>query len=154
MESLDRVRKAFGMYTNIHTETGVERVDDLFDSVENEVKERYIELPLDANGVPIHVGDEMVGDETDRFVVSELDFTDKRVHVCGFVDGVRYIYVPSKIVHYHKPAVEELLEEYRVKYYDLVTDMECKNITNEEYVQGIRELAAEYAAKLQLKESE
>ena len=38
-----------------------------------------------------------------------------------------------------------------VQYYDLVTDMECKNITNEEYVQGIKELESEFAEKLQLR---
>jgi len=50
--------------------------------------------------------------------------------------------------------VEDVLEDYRVKYYDLVTDMECKNITNEEYVQGIKELNEMFAAKLQLREAE
>jgi hypothetical protein len=58
---------------------------------------------------------------------------------------------PERPRHYHAPTVEDVLEEYRVRYYDLVTDMECKNITNDEYVQGIKELASEYAAKLQIR---
>jgi hypothetical protein len=92
MESLDRVRKAFGMYTNIHTERGEERVDDLFDAIERELKEHYVELPHDKDGVPINVGDELVDEKGDRFVVREIDYLESHVCVFGIASGVGYLF--------------------------------------------------------------
>jgi len=155
MKSLDKLRSCFDNYALLNTTTAKSVVREKADEIEKEIEERCVLLPLDKDGVPIHIGDEMADQEKDRFVVSGLDFSDTYVGVCKIIGiryGIEYPYQPSKIVHYHKPTVEEVLEEYRVRYYDLVTDMECKNITNEEYVRGIRELATEYAAKLQLKE--
>lgn len=154
MKSLDKLRSCFDNYAILNTVTAKKVVSDLADEIEKEIEERYVELPHDKDGVPIHIGDKMVDDKKERFVVSEIDYSASCVCVFGITSGVGNLYRPSEIVHYHEPTVEEVLEEYRVRYYDLVTDMECKNITNEEYVRGIRELATEYAAKLQLKEQQ
>jgi len=141
MKSLDRVRNAFGMYTNIPTERGEERVDDLFDAIERELKEHYAELPLDKDGVPIHIGDEMVDNGTERFVVSELGFTETLVHVYGFAGGVGYVYEPSKIVHYKPPTVKKLLREFAIA---------CEDAGNAG--EAVNRLISEYAEMLQLKE--
>jgi hypothetical protein len=141
MESLDRVRKAFGMYTNVYTERGEERVDDLFDSVENEVKERYIELPTDADGFPIHIGDEMVDHEKNRFVVSEIDYSASCVCVFGIASGVGCLYSPSDIAHHHEPAVEDVLREFTIA---------CEDAGNAG--DAVNRLISEYAERFQLKE--
>lgn len=154
MESLDKLRRCFDNYAILTTEIAKKVVRDLADEIEKEIEERCVLLPLDKDGVPIHIGDKMVDHEKNRFVVSEIDYSASCVCVFGITSGVGNLYRPSEIVHYHEPTVEEVLEEYRVRYYDLVTDMECKKITNEEYVRGISELATEYAAKLQLKEEQ
>jgi hypothetical protein len=55
----------------------------------------------------------------------------------------------AKLCHHYKPpTVEDMLEEYRIKYYNLVTNM---GITSKEYERGIKELTSEYADKLQLR---
>lgn len=143
MESLNRARKAFGMYTNIHTETGVERVDDLFDAIERELKEHYVLLPLDKDGVPIHIGEEMVDDKKDRFVVREIDFTDTCIRVFATENGIQYIYEPSKIVHYHKNPIEDMLRNLVTKARQIDVDGSPMLKEND-----IRELSD----KLQLKE--
>lgn len=143
MESLDRARKAFGMYTNIHTERGEERVDDLFDAIERELKEHYVELPHDKDDVPINVGDEMVDNGTERFVVSEIDFTDTCIRVFATENGVQYIYEPSEIVHYHKNPIEDILRNLVTKARQI--DVDGSPMLKED---DIRELSD----KLQLKE--
>lgn len=37
-----------------------DEVDDYLDEIEAEIAERYMELPLDAGGVPIRIGDKML----------------------------------------------------------------------------------------------
>jgi hypothetical protein len=141
MESLDRVRKAFGMYTSAYTERGEERVDDLFDAIERELKEHYVELPHDKDGVPIHIGDEMVDDKKDRFVVSEIDYSASCVCVFGIASGVGNLYRPSEIVHYKPPIVKELLREFAIA---------CEDAGNAG--EAVNRLISEYAERLQLKE--
>lgn len=141
MESLDRMRKAFGMYTNIHTERGEERVDDLFDAIERELKERYAELPHDKYDVPIKVGDEMVDEKWERFVVREIDYLESHAFVFGIASGVGYLYEPSKIVHYKQPAVKELLREFAIA---------CEDAGNAR--EAVNRLISEYAERLHLKE--
>lgn len=50
------------------------------DAIEAEIAERYMELPVDADGVPIHIGDSLASDEYDgkRFPCRGLN-----VEVCG-----------------------------------------------------------------------
>ena len=126
---------------------------DQLDAIEREVEERYIEAPVDADGVPIRLYDHLkVDGGSGVYIVGNMTCcTD------GWLVGTNrgQIGRPEEDAHHHKsPTVEDVLEDYRVKYYDLVTDMECKNITNEEYVQGIKELNETFAAKLQLREAE
>lgn len=54
MKSIDRLRDANVLLT---WENGTLRANELADEIEREIAERYMELPLDADGVPIHVGD-------------------------------------------------------------------------------------------------
>lgn len=132
---------------------------DQLDAIEREVEERYVELPVDADGKPIPCYSEVISGE--RTVPNDVPLTvvgvsGEQVVVnyhddCGIYHETRVFADSCRL--YNPPTVEDVLEEYRVKYYDLVTDMECKNITNEEYVQGIKELNEMFAAKLQLREA-
>lgn len=50
----------------------------LLDAIEREIAERYIELPLDADGVPWHIGDEAIGVNVwrgERFTVGSIELT-------------------------------------------------------------------------------
>ena len=123
------------------------------DAIEREVEEGYIELPKDKNGVPIRLGDRVCSAYGGTYEVARVTREDYNGTTTWYIEDFssNYSLGPEDLTHHKPPTVEDVLEDYRVKYYDLVTDMECKNITNEEYVQGINELASEYAAKLQIR---
>ena len=113
--------------------------------IEQELEECYVLLPLDKDGVPIHVGDEMVscGRHRFRFIVSELDFTDAFVHAIGIVGGTKYFFKPSEIVHYHEKPIEDMLRNLVTKARQIDVDGSPMLKEND-----IRELSD----KLQLKE--
>ncbi len=48
----------------------------VIDEIERELNERYVELPVDADGVPWHIGDEAIGVtvwEGERFTVGSIE---------------------------------------------------------------------------------
>jgi hypothetical protein len=145
MKALDRLRRCFDNYAILNTTTAKGVVREKADEIEHELKERYIEMPLDKDGVPIHVGDEMVscGRHRFRFIVSELDFTDAFVHAVGIVGGAKYFFKPSEIVHYHKNPIEDMLRNLVTKARQI--DVDGSPMLKES---DIRELSD----KLQLKE--
>lgn len=51
------------------------------DEIEQELRERYVELPVDAKGVPIKVGDRLTDGE-DTFVVDSIEFYNGRYTIC------------------------------------------------------------------------
>ena len=71
MKSIDKLRTSLKACTK---EAGIEpdkfdtywitakACDMLIDEIEAEIAERYMELPVDANGVPIHMGDTVEGE--------------------------------------------------------------------------------------------
>lgn len=52
MESIEKLRD----YANEHIING-SLMNAMIDEIEREIAEKYMELPVDADGVPIHVGD-------------------------------------------------------------------------------------------------
>ena len=97
----------------------------------------YTALPLDADGVPIHVGDVM-----DKGEVTCIRDCGKGWEV---VLNNLYTYdTPS--LHHHEPTVEDVLREFT----DEVWNRCCEGATASD--SGIDELVAEFAAKLMLKE--
>ena len=105
-----------------------------------EVEQTHVALPLDADGVPIRVGDVMELDgepfEVRRIELDESGEWTMRdrlgtEHLCA------YLYR-----HHHPPTVEDELRE-------MLVSMECSG-----GLCDTNALIAEYAAKLQLKEDE
>jgi len=69
MKALDELR---GWIDSLYTPNSAElkvRGESIADAIEAEIAERYMELPVDADGVPIHVGDKMEYIATDPFMV-------------------------------------------------------------------------------------
>lgn len=155
MKALDRLRSLMQDFSKVRTTIGnewhqsfyvdipEELLDSCIDEIEKELKERYVLLPLDKDGVPINVGDEMVscGKHRFRFIVSELDFTDAFVNAVGIVGGVKYFFQPSEIVHYHKRGVSDVLREFATA---------CEDAGNAG--EAVNRLISEYSERLQLKE--
>ena len=141
MESLDRLRRCFDNFAILNTETAKKVVNDLADEIEKELGERYVELPLDKDGVPIHVGDEMVDTYGHEFVVRELDFRKTIVRVYGIAYGIGHLYEPSQTIHRHEPTAEEVIGE-------LIHDVCHMHESSKTHDQ----LVKEYAKRLQIRE--
>lgn len=85
------------------------------DEIEAEIADRYMRLPVDADGVPIHVGDVVVAISTgESETVSHV--SEKSIEIERF--GVK----PSSVRHAKPRTLEDVLEEYANEYYKLVRD--------------------------------
>jgi hypothetical protein len=149
MKALDELRNCFERFALFNPATAESVLNERADEIEKELKERYIELPLDSDGVPIRIGDKMVDNDNDEFVVIELDFKDTGNQVVGVVESIdEYtysLYSPSKIVHCHKNRIEDMLRNIVTKARQI--DVDGSPMLKES---DIRELSD----KLQLKEEQ
>lgn len=116
----------------------------------------WVKLPVDADGVPIHIGDVMEG--VDKYD-SLKNVMGKVITVSFESDGIVEVAVrawssdgkswhrayldsdASVYRHYHEPTVEDVLREFAEK----ITDSQIPNV-HPTYEEAI----AEYAAKLRL----
>ena len=98
----------------------------------------YIALPVDADGVPIRVGDEMafIG----RMTVDATDGHNVFFFADNWADGV-YCVRADELRHYHAPTVEDVLREFAEKVID--SQIPGMHPTYEEAI-------AEFAARLRL----
>ena len=107
------------------------------EKIEKEVAERYMELPLDADGVPIRVGD----------VLTDVEYKFKVFELAAFGDGSWSIrnedgnaWAACDVTHHHTPTVEDVLREFALAV--------CKD----DALTIRKDVVDEYAAKLQLRE--
>ena len=117
-----------------------------------ELGEKSVLLQRDADGVPIHPGD-VIEDDKHTYTVTSITFNSCGAVVRGCTETNRNewpIDQTSKMHHVKHTTVEveDMLKEHRIRFYDLVTDMERKHITNDEYARGIKSLDAEYAKRI------
>lgn len=85
LESIKKLRKSADEISELATPCGASpdwmgvrrKIDALADAIEQEVAERYVPLPTDADGVPIHLGD-----------VMEFSHFDIKHPVVRTVDGI------------------------------------------------------------------
>ena len=143
MESIERLRKmddgmlvplGNGQYVHDHSH------NDIADEIEREISERYIPLPLDADGVSIKVGD-------------EIETRDGEKVTAGFVswDAVAYFNsaniltwdVAGEMRHIKLRTIEDVLRDYGVDCsHDLGAnpDSTIAESTIAKYAAEIREL--------------
>lgn len=100
----------------------------------------WVQLPKDADGEPIHVGDRMTPNGTDMdFKVRQMHFNGEwSLDLEGF--GISWT-CPDMCRHYHAPTVEDLLREFGKAWTDWTDGSPYDPI-------------AKYAKKLRLAESE
>lgn len=146
MKSIEDLRRVA-----VKTETASGRCERLYrgdlerlaDAIETELSERYVALPLDAEGEPIHVGDVMESRGGTVFEVEEISLysygwrcdghgRDKNGYECNAHIS------PIDLTHHHPPTVEDVLYELTNRLFD-----DDESSTD-------KELIAEYAAKLRL----
>ena len=123
------------------------------EKIEQEVAERYMELPLDADGVPIRVGDVM------EFSAFEIEKPVTRM-VDGIGQGVFFAWCgergyqqheAKRYRHHHAPTVEDVLLEACKAYHSLLIEG-MSDVAHD--MPAPSEIIAEYAAKLTLRGDE
>ena len=105
LESLDRLRDC--------TWIGGGKVNEYLDEIEREIAERFMELPVDADGLPIHVGDQLNWKyEEEKHVVCAV--APGRVHHWVHGNGKRSTVdcPPTECTHYKPRTVEDVLTDF------------------------------------------
>ena len=121
--------------------------DDGMDECRMDVAEGMVELPLDADGVPIHVGDVVTmdlawGGKSKPLVADRMELSrgkDGELWCIALDTDDACWNQPSLMHHYHPPTVEDVLREFADKL------DEMKGYPPDE--DGV---VSEYAAKLRL----
>lgn len=117
---------------------GFASADDYFTDKRETLKEHgWVKLPVDADGVPIHVGDVMEWCDPDGEVTVTCEVDAVGVECFFAWDGAngRYAQKCANVYrHHHPPTVEDVLEEFAQMY------IACND----------KGTIAEYAAKLRL----
>lgn len=141
---LDYVRnlasKGLAEQWNSGYDVGFASADDWLEQHEDAMAEHgWVKLPLDADGVPIHIGDRM--EHIELGYVCEVIAVGVGCFIAWNTHLNRYCqYDITLFRHYHEPTVEDVLREFGDKYCDMVTGSDKES-----------ELFAEYTAKLQLR---
>lgn len=106
-------------------------------------KRGYIALPVDADGVPIHVGDVMDGTcPSGKHVNGTVNAIGDGVF---WLSNVQFSLKPDYMHHHHAPTVEDVLREFAEKVID--SQIPSVHPTYEEAI-------AEFAARLRLAEED
>ena len=107
MESIEKLR--------YYIDHGIKHRDELIkliDAIEREIAEKYMELPVDADGVPIHVGDAMYDGKVAKLVISDDGEHSVYVYKLPNVQHEIYCY---ETAHVKPDPIKELLEEFADK---------------------------------------
>lgn len=125
---------------------GFASADDWLAEHEDAMAEHgWAKLPVDADGVPIRIGDVVVNATFEGYVFMPAEVVGYH-RCCDTVypivenDG-EYQIEPKKVRHRYEPTVEDVLEEFVARWLETHHD-------------DLPSLKAEYAAKLRLKEVE
>ena len=106
--------------------------DRALDAIEREIADKYMELPVDADGEPIHIGDAMYDGKVAKLVIS--DDGEHSVYVYKLPNVLHEFYC-YETAHVKPDPIKKLLEEFAYKVCDLNVDSgEC-----ERYAAKIRE---------------
>ena len=126
------------------------RSEAIADAIEAELSERFMELPVGADGVPIHVGDKMEYIDCAQFMV------------CAVAPGVIHAwketklgevktteaYPPAQCHHFEPRTIEDVLREFAFKMNDAYNDpyiggedrADVLSMITDDYADEIREL--------------
>lgn len=153
MESLDKLRKWANCRFSVQqinldgmsaalSESSCAYVNNIADEIEQEIAERYIELPVDVDGVPIHIGDTLEGAsgskwDGERFEVGGIELTTYGWEVCD-VETCDSI-AAGQTRHVKHLTIEDAISDAIRDY--ATTDMSREEIAAK-YAEEIREMMA------------
>ena len=88
--------------------------DGMFDEIQAEVDERFMELPLDADGVPIRVGDLVTLNNGEPFKVGGIRDAGNQWHIFRY--ELHRWWSPLDLHHVKPRTLEDVLEDFRAHY--------------------------------------
>ena len=150
MESIEKLRELLrgcGCSDQCYS-CGINFHGSIADKIEAEIAEKYMELPVDADGVPIHVGDYLESEEYNgrlfpcRGLNVEVCKSGKRWTVCMSYDsysGTSEYTSASRCRHVKPRAIEDVLEDFADELHSDRTDGMANRVER---------LAAKYAAEI------
>ena len=113
MESIDKLREwSHDVCGDCECDKEIQQIAD---EIEREIAERYMELPLDADGVPVKLGD-TIGevDNCDRYTFTVEGYTSALPDGIGelmLVDDHDDCWYPSECRHVNPRTIEDVLRE-------------------------------------------
>ena len=140
MKAIDELR---GFLSESPSVVFPDEVSEYVDAIERELEERYVELPVDGDGVPIHIGDKVTQVSDRPTPVLGITYHKSTPPSICIERGDLWIDADT-LHHYKSPTVEDILREFA----DLVREEQV------ERAQISDEAIAEFAERLQLKEGE
>lgn len=112
MESIEKLRDKIRLDVNNPWSDLKGDLLAMVDKIEVELAERYMELPLDADGVPIHVGDEMQYHGGKPFTVCAV--APCVIHIWAAAKlgerATTYDHRPDRCTHYKPRTIEDVLQ--------------------------------------------
>lgn len=105
MDSIEKLRKQLAMSMDTWFKRELVRIAD---EIEAELAERYMKLPVDADGVPIRPGDKLIDMDGLVFEVEMLSQDDMRVFKDGSYDEVDNF---EFFKHYKPRTIEDVLRD-------------------------------------------
>lgn len=142
IKALDRLREKIRLDVNNPWSDLKGDLLVMCDKVEREIAERYMELPVDADGVPIKPGDIMQFRDDAPVRVDSIGNSKCYVGDFGWFGGNGGFYGKGtlKCSRHVKPrTLEDVLREFTEKYQYCISD-NGRSITLAEYAAEIREL--------------
>ena len=111
------------------------------DEIQAEIDERFMELPVDADGVPIHVGDKLRGKYLNGNPIVEVIAIDYSANGWRISENECSFSTPNLYVHVKPRTVEDVLRECAYEH---------ANGRDDEYG-GTNAMFEKYAAELQMR---
>ena len=148
LESIEKLRGFKYDYDSMSTSLE-DAIDDVADEIEAEIDARFMELPVDAEGVPIRVGDVMVDYKTPRNVVA---VAPDSFFMSGYeIDSFYRPGLARNHRHYVKPrTVEDVTNDIANEIIGILSSDDGIRITHEQNT-AIYAITAKYAAELQMR---
>lgn len=139
MESVDKLRDYASR--NQRVSGWMTALNRIADEIEAEIAERYMALPVDADGVPIRVGDKLIA-YNERFDVEGIG--DGIVIFRAENDELGELFNPAATIHAKPRTLEDVLREFAGDYRRAMNAFE----EGDEYGPSITELTARCAAEI------
>ena len=138
LESVEKLREWHGVTIGYKDES--KQLGEIADEIEREIAERYMELPVDVDGVPIHVGDEVVYDHdcmrlSKSETVAWIAYGAKETHVTTQNNCHEN---PCCLRHVKPDSVKELVKEV-MEYGHIAIKGQDHSSKIDEYAAKIRE---------------